>query len=163
MPDLLVAEELQTFLVAQGIGTLPTAASADPQALPTVWLDPRDGAPQPRQRSDGQYLEPATITIRETVNASEWELEPWVEETFVDVVIRARSNRTGKLLHRQIRDLLAPRGELGGRKDWDMNDLHVEQSQVWRGDQPVSQDPVSYDRIASFRFLARRTALAGTP
>jgi hypothetical protein len=161
MADLVVVEELQVFLVAQAIGQLPSAAPS--LSLPSVWTLPRDGAPLPR---DGEN---ATITLRDPIIRLASEMEAWVEEAFVDVIVRARQARVGKLLQRRMLELIVPYTAPGGHYQWMMGALLVEQSVVWRGDQEMPQrqrvtegDPhATYDRVASYRFRCRRKILAG--
>ncbi len=161
MPDLIVIEELQDYLIAQGVAQHPSTATS--LTIPSVWLMPRDGAPLPR---DGENV---TITLNDTMLRSPNGLEPWLTETFVDVIVRARNPSPGKLIQRTIEGLIAPFDALGGRKNWMMDGLRVEYSDQWRGDQPLPQrqdvaagDPhISYDRVASYRFGCRRKILAG--
>jgi hypothetical protein len=162
MPDYHVIEELQDFLVAQGVAQLPSTAVS--LTVPSVWTPPRDGAPLPRTGEN------VTITLVDTMLRSPSGLEPWLEETFVDVIVRARTAAPGKLVQRTIKNLIVPYdSSLGGRKQWTMGDLLVEYSTEWRGDQPLpmpqnvtSQDPhITYDRVQSFRFGVRRKRLAG--
>lgn len=155
MPELLVVEELQDYLVAQGVGQLP--GNPPSTTLPSVWLAPRDGAPRPRSGEN------VTITIVDTQLGSINELEAWIDETFVDIIVVARQNTAAKLTHRVIRNLIHPIEGHGGRKMWTMGQLQVELSTVWRGDQPLHQDDATYSRTASYRFQCRRKALAGTP
>lgn len=155
MAELIVGEELQTYLVAQAIGQLPGAAVS--LTIPSIWLAPRDGAPQPRSGEN------ATVTLIDTLQSPASTLEAWIEETFVDVIVVARQNSAAKLLHRTIRNLIHPNSAHGGQQHWVMNNLHVEYSTIWRGEQPLYQDDVAYSRTASYRFGCRRRALAGTP
>lgn len=155
MADLNVGEELQDYLVAQGIAQLP-ATPLSP-TVPVVILAPRDGVAELR---DGEN---AAITIVEANVAAPHGLEAWIEEAFVDVFVRARANGACKLIQRQIRGLLHPNGDHGGRKLWMMSDLLVEYSTMWRGDQPYDQDTRTYTRVQGFRFGCRRKALAGQP
>lgn len=155
MPELFVAEELQDYLVAQGVAQLPAAAPS--ATLPSVWLAPRDGTPEPRPP------ETATISIVEANTGVRNDLEAWIEESFVDLYVRATNNGAAKLLQRQIRALIHPNDAYGGRHMWMMSDLLVEYSTVWRGDQPVEQDQYTYTRVQGLRFGCRRKALAGLP
>lgn len=166
MADLFVIQELQTYLVAQGIGQLPGATPS--LTHPSIWLQPRDGAPDLRQ-SSGTYLEAATVTLIDTTTGQPSPLEEWVTQTFVDIIVRSRTAGPGKLIHRRIEELLVPYDGSQGRRQWMMNNLLVESSTQWRGDQPLPQrqdisagDPhLTYDRVASYRFVARRKILAG--
>lgn len=159
MAELYVLEELKAFLIASGIGQ---AQDATPSlTVPSIWLNPRDGAPAPRRAPNGgAYLEAATITLVDTNTTGPPDLEAWIEETFVDITVRSRTAAPGKLLQRQIRGLLAPIGDLYGRKNWTMGGLLIEYSTLWRGDQPVDADDVSYRRVQGFRFGVRRSALS---
>lgn len=162
--ELILVEELQAYLVAQGIGQLPDPAAHPPSlTLPSVWLLPRDGAPLPRAGEN------VTITIRDPNLTGPSDLEAWIEESFIDIIVRSRQAGAGKLVQRSIRKLIIPFDSHGGRKQWMMNSLLVEQSMMWRGDQELPQrqsiaegdSHLTYDRIQSFRFRCRRKILAG--
>lgn len=161
MADLILVEELQDYLVSQGVGQLQSAAPS--LTVPSVWLMPRDGAPLPRGGEN------ATVTLSDTLLRSPSALEEWMTETFVDVIVRARQAPAGKRLQRSIHDLIVPFGASGGRKQWMMGDLLVEISREWRGDQPLPQREsvaakdrhATYDRVQSFVFSCRRKVLAG--
>lgn len=171
MPDYHCNEELQTYLVAQGIGQLPGATPST--ALPSIWLNPRDGAPLPRAGEN------ATVTIRDTALAGPVDVgtEAYLEEAFIDVIVRSKTAAPGKMLHRTIRGLLQPIGAHKGRQLWTMGGLLVEYSVIWRPEQPLPQagtsatltgasglsSPVTYDSVASYLFGCRRKALAGLP
>src|SRR5262249_52994095 len=148
-------EELQDYLVTEGVGRLPSAPPS--MTLPSIWLSPRDGAPQPR------VGEGATVTLVDTLQAPAATLEAWLEETFVDVIVSARQNAAAKLLHRAIRNLIHPVNAHGGRTQWTMGALKVEYSTIWRGEQTLAQNDTVYARVASYRLACRRKALAGTP
>lgn len=153
---LVVVEELQDYLIAQGVGNHP---SEDPSSvLPRIYLRGRDGAPLPKTP------ETTTVTISDTLLQPPANLEAFLEETFVDIIVRSTSAGTGKLLQRSIRDLIHPIGDHGGKKQWQMGDLTVEYSTIWRGEQelPAAGDAEArtYDRVASYRFGVRRTLLA---
>ena len=155
---LLLVEELQDYLVAQGIGYLPDHAPSD--VLPRIYLIGREGAKLP------EAPETTTVTIHDTLLAPAAPLVAWVEEAFVDVIVRSTNAGTAKLTQRAIRDLIHPNAAHGGKKAWEMGALHVEYSTIWRGEQDLPPDPQAdvhtYDRVQSFRFGCRRTALAGS-
>lgn len=155
MAELILAEELQDYLVTQGVGQLPDAAAS--ATVPSIWLAPRDGAPQPRKNEN------VTITLVDAQLGASNALEAWLEESYVDVIVVARNSGTAKLVHRVIRNLIHPIEAHGGRKQWLMGQLKVEFSTVWRAEQPLAQSDVAYARTASYRFQCRRKALAGTP
>jgi hypothetical protein len=155
MPDLIVVEELQDYLVAQGAGQLPAAAPST--TLPSVWTAPRDGAPEPRPGEN------VTITLIDVNLTAAPGLEAWIEEAFVDVIVIARQNPQAKLIQRGLRDLIHPMSAHGGKKMWTMGQLVVEYSTCWRGDQPLAQNKNTYSRVQGFRFGCRRKALAGLP
>lgn len=166
MADLILVEELRAYLIAQGIAQ---AQSTTPSlTTPSIWLAPRDGAPDLR-RVNGDIAEAATITLVDDGNTQPSELEEWVEATMVDIIIRARTAVPGKLLFRRIAELLVPYDGSQGRRGWMMHNLLVESSTLWQGDQPMRQrqsvgetDPHStWDRVATYRFVARRKILAG--
>lgn len=157
MAELYVLEELRTYLIAQGVAQEQSQPAST--TVPSIWLNPRDGSPQPRGPK-GAPDENATITLVDTNTTGPPELEAWIEETFVDVIVRSRTAAPGKLLQRQIRGLLSPIGDLYGRKHWTMGSLLVEYSTLWRGDQPVDADETSYTRVQSFRFGVRRSVMS---
>lgn len=152
MAELFVLEELRAFLIAQGVAQAQNATPST--VLPSVWLNPRDGAPLPRAGED------VTVTLIDTNTTGPPELEAWIEETFVDIFVRSRKLPAGRLVQRQIRGLLSPIGDLYGRKHWTMGGLLVEYSTIWRGDQPVGADADTYTRVQSFRFGVRRSVLS---
>lgn len=160
MADLHVVDELRDYLIGQNVAQAQDEAPST--GVPSIWVDPRAGAPTPREGED------CTITLRDTMLMGPPTLEAWLEEAFIDVIVRHRNSApAAKLVHRTIRYLIQPHGQLGGRKHWDMNDLLVEYSTVWRGEQPLpfqqTGDLVTYDRVASYRFGCRRKSLAGLP
>lgn len=154
MPDLLVGEELQSYLVTAGIGHSFTDAPST--SYNRVALYPRDGAPQPVKGS-----EHAVITVRPSMIGVPSDLEAWVEESYMDIIVRADNNGRAQAVQTDIRDLLHPIDSHGGRKQWQMAGLLVECSRVWRPDQPIGSDSISYDREQSFAFYVRRKVLAG--
>lgn len=156
MPDLIAVDELGAFLIAEGIAQGPNAT---PSPVPSVWLQPRQGAPEPR---DG---EESTITLVDAQLSSPGVLEPWIEEAFLEVIVRSRSLAAGRLIHRAIRGRLAPEDQPGGRKLWMMGALLVEYSTLWRGEQPLPSpnNGRTYDRVQSFRLAARTKSLRGEP
>lgn len=160
MPKIVV-EQLQAYLVAQGVAQLP---SADPSvALPSVWTMPRQGAAMPRTNGPATWLEAQTVTLNDAQLTGPPGLETWIEDTFVDVVIRSKNAGEGKLLHRAIRGLLHPAGgALIGKRNWTMSELHVLYSSIWRQEQPLPpvENGLTYDRMASYRFRCARSDLA---
>ncbi len=169
MPDYHVVDELLAYLLAEGVGVDFNTPSL---VLPCLLADPIDGAPAPRA---GQEV--ATVTLRDTMLAGPaGGAEAYIEESFVDVIVRALDPATAKLIHRSIRGLLHPIGDNHGRQLWTMGGLLVELSTMWRAEQPLDEasdqlsgsgsarpDPVGWSRIASYRFEVRRKALAGQP
>jgi hypothetical protein len=155
MTDLLVVNEFRAYLIEQGVGR----DGSDPSpTIPSVWTQPRDGALMPREG------EGATVTLVASVGPPN-SLESWMEEAFVDVIVRARAAGEGELIHRSIRALVVPPDDPGGRKMWMMGALLVECSEPWRPEQPLPpvEGGLTYDRVQSFRFLARVKALRGEP
>jgi hypothetical protein len=156
--SFIVVEQLQAFLVAEGVAQLPGAEPSG--AKPSVWLQPRQGAAMPRTEN-GNWLETQTITLNDAQLNGPPGQEAWLEDTFVNVTVRSRNASEGKLLHRAIRGLIHPIGKLAGRKNWTMHELHVLDSSIWRNEQPLPpvQDGLTYDRVASFRFRCARSDL----
>lgn len=160
MPEFDVTEELQAYLVAQGVGVLPADHDG---ASPVVILSPRDGAPQPSRDGTGRFGSVPTVTLSDIVTSRPNDLDYAIEETFVAVVVRAVNNGTAKMLQRTIRGLLVPGDAVGGRKMFQMGAILVERCVLWRGDQPIGADSQSYDRSQAFMFQVRRKVLAGQP
>lgn len=164
MADLIVIEELRSYLVAQGIAVDNGSATiASPStAVPTIWLEPRDGAPEPRNEG-GTQIENVTITLSETISTPARDMAAWITETFVEVIVKARQNRDAILTQRKIADLIQPGQAYGGRFMWTMGSLLVESSRVWLGDQAFGQNKTCFTRVQSLQIDARRKALAGLP
>jgi hypothetical protein len=160
VPGLIVVEQLQAYLVTQGIGQLP---SVDPSTtLPSVWLMPRQGAAMPRTNG-GEWLETQTITLHDPNLTGPPGVEAWLEDTFVDIIVRSRNAGEGKLLHRTIAGLLHPVGVAPvGKRNWTMGGLHLLYSSIWRREQalPTVENGLTYDRVASYRFRCARSDLA---
>lgn len=157
MPELQVPEELHAYLLSQNIGQVPNAAPST--GLPSLWLNPKDGSPQPRTGED------CTITVCNFQVADAPGLETYMEECFLDIVVRHRnSDAACRLTHRTIKGLLSPREDHVGRKHWTMNTLLVQYSTVWRAEQALpfvnDGDLKTYDRTASFRFGCFRSDLS---
>lgn len=159
MADLSVVDELRDYLIAQAV---VQAQDASPSlTVPSVWISPLDGIPLPRSGEN------QTVTLRDTRLAAASTLEAWIEETFIDIVVRSRSEPEGQFLHRAIRGLLISASDAAGMKRmWRMAALYpVEYSGEWRGEQPLpapaDRDVTTYDRVASYRFGVRRKVLAG--
>ena len=168
MAELLVIDELRDYLIAAGAVQAQDAVPS--LTVPSVWINPRDGAPQPRRNSAGVWLENAVVTLVDTNLMGPPHLEAWIEEAFIDVIVRARLGSTAKLTQRSIKKLLAPMGDMYGRKHWTMNSLLVEYSREWRGDQQVPSlqsaentgaGHLTYDRVAGYVFGCRRKILSG--
>lgn len=157
MADYHVIDELRAYLLAQGIVQAQTASPST--TLPSIWLDPRDGARLPRDGED------VTVTLRDTMLAAPDRLQAWEEVAYIDVITRARKEPAGKLVQRSIRNLLHPISAHGGKYQWTMGSLLVAYSTVWRGDQPLPRDgdAITYDRVQSFQIACRRQSLAGQP
>lgn len=148
MADLIVIEQMRAHLIAQG---LVRAWETDGAAPPCI-LDPRDGAPEP--------VDPdlSTVTLVQTLHVPVEIMEQrYLAEPVVDVIVRSRTSPRAVLLQRSIRGVLAD------RRLFEMGDLLVERSLVWREDQQLDADERCYTRVQSFRLLCRIKALAGLP
>lgn len=163
MPELLAVDELGAYLVAQGVAqdrNDPLSATA-----PSLWIRPRQAAPEPRDldpENGDTEDEGATVTLSTTRVGMPSPMESWLEETLVDVIVRARSVKRAEMLHRTIRGLLTPGDQPGGKKAWDMGALHVQHSLLWRPEQelPTTNNGLTYDRVQSFCFIYSRSALS---
>lgn len=164
--NLFVVEELRSHLITAGIVQMP--ADALSATTPGCWLRPRTGAPEPRSTTGSDdRIEVATVTLVATGIAAPGRNANVLEETYVDVIVRARTEQPAMLLHRQIRDVIVPvDGSSGDRQQlWMMNDLLVEASALWRPEQPLPmpEDAETFDRVASYTFECRRKSLRGEP
>lgn len=159
MSNLIVVEQLRDFLIAQGAGQ---SNSDEPSpTVPSLWLMPRSGPAMPR-RSEAEWFETQTITLNDMNLVGPPGAEAWIEDTFVDVIVRAKNAGEAKLTHRTIAGLLHPIGKLSGRADWTMGELHVLYSQIWRREKPLPtvEGGLTYDRVASYRIGVARSELA---
>lgn len=166
--NFYIVEELQTYLVSQGVGQLPNAAPS--ATVPSIWIQPRDGArlpgkPRGQYGADAAKVETTTITVVDTQTGSPMNggLEAYIDEAFIDIIVRSKTAAPGKLVHRTIRGLLHPAGDLYGKQGWQMNSIFVEYSNIWRAEQvlpqPTDAEVQTYDRVASYRIGARRANL----
>lgn len=148
MADLLVAEEVQTYLIAQGIVRDPPV----PGPLPPCWIDPDEGAPEPAEDVE------ATVTLFSIGEIpQEWLEGTFLQERVLDVVVRARHPRDGELLQRDIRVALEE------KKNVMFGQLRIEWSKLFRGVQYLDSDHESHRTLQSFRIAARMKSLAGLP
>lgn len=148
MADLILIEQVQAYLVAQGVVRLPNTSGP----VPMCWLDPRDGAPEPKAP------EAVTVTLIPSLTIPGSWLEGVVlEEKIVDIMVRSKFSAPGELVQRQIR------GQLEERKNIFFGTLRVEWSKQWRGIQRVTSDETSYTTVQSFRIACRVKSLAGLP
>lgn len=157
----IVIDELQAYLVAEGIGQDP---AADPSlTVPSIWTRPRRGAAMPRT-ANGVWLETQTVTLDDKeVGSAATRLPSYLEDAFVDITVRSKNPDEGKLVMRAIKDLIVPIGSPPvGRRNWTMNTLHVLYSMVFRQDQalPPINNGLTYDRVATYVFACARNDLA---
>lgn len=156
MADLLVLDEMRAYLVAAGV--VQSNNLAPSLVLPSIWLQPRDGAPEPRTGEN------VTVTLVDARQSSPpgYRFGEFLTETFVDVIVRARKAPQALLAQRTIHVAMHPLTVNGPRHGWLMGNLDVEYSTRWRGDQPHPMtDDDTYARTQSYLIAARRKALAG--
>lgn len=170
MADLLVTQELRSYLIANGIGV-------DPNVTPTtssvsIWTQPRKGAPLPRNltKGPGGWQGETTVTIMDPLNQPPSVMEEWVEDAHVNVIVRSPTSERAQLTMRAIRTLLIPYSSLAGHWQFTMGALLVERCREGvMADQELPQlravaaddSHGTFDRIASYVFSARRKLLAG--
>jgi hypothetical protein len=143
--DLIPAEEIKAYLVAQGI--VQDNEIAPSTALPGVWLNPRNRAPEPR------VGENATVTIYTGPEIpGEW-LEGFLQERLFDFVVRARKEPQGEVIQRKIRAAFEE------KKHVLFGQLLIEWSKLANGEQPVTSDETSYSSIQGFRIAYRIVSL----
>ena len=162
MPDVHVIDELLTRLVDDEIvqrwNTTPSAT------VPGCVITPIKGAPLPR---DG---EPATVTLRQSGVSQPNGMDAWLEETAIEVIVRARVAPAGRLIHRMIRGVIHPTGAYPAQTGWQLtSNLFVERSYIWRREQTIppqmnqaegQRDLVTYDTTESYMFAVRRSLLS---
>lgn len=121
MADLSVTDELRAYLIASGVVQAQDAPVS--MTKPSVWITPMNGGvPEPRA---GEAI---TVTIRDTLATGAPGLASWIIETFVDIIVRSRSEPEGTFLQRQILGLIHPNDAHSGKVNWDMGALRVEYS-----------------------------------
>lgn len=143
--DLIPAEQIKAYLVAQGIGQ----DNENPTSLnvPGIWLNPRENAPEPRAGEN------ATLTVYVGPEIpGDWYEGFWQERLF-DFVVRARKEPQGELIQRKIRAAFEE------KKAVMFGQLRVEWVKLDRGEQPVSSDETSYTSIQGFRICYRIASL----
>jgi hypothetical protein len=154
MADLFLIREVRAYLIAQGVVQAAETASTGDYSPPRCWLDPRDGAPEPKVASG----EDAVVTITSTLTIpGEWLEGRYLEQRIVEITTRAGSSERAELVQRQIRNVLEE------QVNTFFGDLRIESSKLWRGDQKISSDATSYTRSQSFVIAARVKSLAGLP
>lgn len=153
MADLILIEQLATYLVDQGIAR-PWAASG---SLPQVIKNPRDGAPQPGLEGTPYAGETAIITVAQVNQIPPVWLEEFIEQPQVQVIVRAFKSAQGELIQRQISRALT------NKRLFTMGALTVEWCQQFAGVSPIGADELSYDTAQTFVFGVRTKALAGLP
>lgn len=149
MADLFVIQELQDELVTEGIGQLPATSPTTVRA--SVWLQPRDGAPEPRSGEN------VTITLIPVSAVPPDPFEGFLERQVIDVVVRARKREQGETVHRRVREIL------NDRREWTMGALRVEWSSLVAGMGPVTSDETSYTTRETYEIAARAKSLLGLP
>jgi hypothetical protein len=162
MADLLVLDELLAYLISEGVAQRPSETpSVD---LPSIWKQPATARrSRARARAPAELVELATITLVAAQTGPPLERgDEAIEEALVDVVVRARSNQTAQLIHRQIRGLLHPVDAPYARRQWTMGACSSNRRGSGGGSSP-STAASSTRRTQSFLIAARRKALAGTP
>jgi hypothetical protein len=145
MADLIPAEEIRSYLVGLGV---VQAQDAPPSVLhPSIWLNPRDEAPEPREGEDV-----AVTVFSEAEIPRDW-YEGFLQERIFDFVVRSRKKVEGELVQRAIRAAFEEKkGVMFGQ-------LRIEWSKLFRGEQPVTSDETSYTSIQSFRIAYRIVSL----
>lgn len=148
MTDLLLVNEMREYLVAQGV---VRRFGEDENGLPQCMRDPRDGAPEPADRTYAG----ATVTLVLGGAVPQPVLEEFIEEALVDCTVRAYLSVDAQLIQRRVRAVL------DGQLNFDMGALIVERVNMFTGDQALGSDEFAYTRLQVFRVRARVKALAG--
>lgn len=143
--DLIPAEQLKAYLIAQGV---VQDQSVNPSStIPGVWMNPRDEAPEPRAGEN------VAVTILDGPEIPREWLEGFLQEKVFDFVVRSRKKVDGVLIQRKIRAAFEE------QKGVNFGQLRIEWSKLFRGEQPVTADETSYTSIQSFRIAYRTVSL----
>ena len=148
MAELLQIEELRTYLVDEGIVQLPE----DTGDLPICYLEPRDGAKQPDTTT-----RQTTLTLTDSNEVVPERQEEFLDQMVINFTVRAYKTQDGKLLHRQIKQLL------NGAQLVMVGELLCESINMWRGYRLLGSDKDSFTSDTSYIVAARHKSLAGLP
>lgn len=144
MTDFILVEEFKQYLVAQ---TIVRADNNTPGALPPCWLNPQEGPKQPT----GQ--DTAAVTLRPAGQIPTRHLEGFLENSVVEVIVRATHAAAGERLQRQIRR------SVNDRHHFALGDLTVQWCLLSRGVQPmplpVGAASKTWDTTQTFTFQIR--------
>src|SRR5207249_767906 len=92
MADLIPAEEFKAYLI--GLGVVQDDTTPPSLAVPSVWLNPRDEAPEPRTKNN-TALENVTVSILEGPELPRDWLEGFLQEKVFEFVVRSRKKPQG--------------------------------------------------------------------
>ena len=139
MADLILAEQMLAYLVAQGI----VRAGSTAGTLPPCWIEPLEGLQQP---TDDDPLTAALFSGPEI--AMPW-LEYQMTQRPLKIVTRSRDWPSTEVLHRKVRAALE-------EKRWFLaGTLRVQMSKMAIGLQRIpDNDPTIYQATASYRIYA---------
>lgn len=142
--DLLTA--MRAHLVAEEIGRMPR----EPADLPPIWLEPQFGVPAPGERPKGgsanEVGADAVIALYQLPGVAPRPYESELRNDYVQVRIRTAKSPTAHQLEINLR------AALEDRFNWDMADLRVIHSRLYRGLQPLGADAQGFDWSMEFSF-----------
>lgn len=151
-PDLL--DNLRQFLINAGLVRDPRDASKQ-SSLPPMWLAPRHGVPAPGQTEglnaaevsplppNGPGIVMAAIPATDIPPAR---YEGFLRHNVVDLVFRGRTPQPVLSLENKIR------AQINDKRAYQLVNVPVNESLLFRGLQPMGADSVAYNYLESYIF-----------
>ena len=145
-----VLTESRAHLVSAGVVREPRVAGSDPPC----WIEPRGGAPDPGDRSGVEDSTEAVVSIFRSGGIVQpfWEQRYGRKDT-LDFVLSTRTATLRDQIAEAIENEFLGSGDVDEiRMSWEMGDLMVIQSQLWRPLAPLGSDEDGFRSIISFYF-----------
>ena len=146
-----LAEQLQAFLIANGVGRRPTTAGS---SLPPIWLDPKEGVPAPGDGGAPTAHADLVLALVPAPGVAPDHFEGWFDRPGIDIWLRARNPVIAEDAAWTIRGLL------NDRRHFLVGGLLVEESLVSRPFQKLYSDENGWTYLMGFQFLVRESAYA---
>lgn len=109
-----------------------------------IFLEPRDGAPAPGQRTGSEDNSSCVVSVFYTGGFPTRAFEKFHRKETYDFWVRASSPQLAKRVDERLYQLLHD------KRGWDMDGLQVIESMQWRPMQPVGNDPGVYSYTLSY-------------